>query len=172
MGETVVVLGGASGNKFLFSNENKQVILWWPVTVKKLLGPCLANSVGEEAKIMKKMLSSFVSPDAFSRLYIKAMQLVVHHHFMNYWQDLELGLRSGIYIEDGLGTLNCGQDLGPDLWSDSQVLGWRLVVGVEVESQVSSRVRGHVSGLRQGKSQVMDQSWGQVLDWEFKLARS
>lgn len=89
MGETMVVLGGPSGNKFLFSNENKQVTVWWPVTVRELLGPSLATTAGEEAKTMKKMLSSFVSPDAFSGLYIKAMELVAHHHFMNYWQGKE-----------------------------------------------------------------------------------
>ncbi|KAF3624384.1 hypothetical protein T459_19556 [Capsicum annuum] len=89
MGETMVVLGGTSGNKFLFSNENKQVTIWWPVTVRKLLGPGLVTSVGEEAKIMRKMLSSFISPDAFSRLYIKAMEVVGHHHFENYWQGKE-----------------------------------------------------------------------------------
>ncbi|MCD7450542.1 hypothetical protein HAX54_007002 [Datura stramonium] len=89
MGENMVVLGGPSGNKFLFSNENKQVTIWWPVTVRKLLGPCLVTTVGEEAKIMRKMLSSFISPDAFSRLYIKAMELVAHSHFMNYWQGKE-----------------------------------------------------------------------------------
>ncbi|KAH0729918.1 hypothetical protein KY289_001106 [Solanum tuberosum] len=89
MGETVVVLGGASGNKFLFSNENKQVVIWWPITVRKTIGSCLITTVGEEAKIMRKMLSAFVSPDAFSRLYIKTMQLVAHHHFMNYWQGKE-----------------------------------------------------------------------------------
>ncbi|KAK4737253.1 hypothetical protein R3W88_000950 [Solanum pinnatisectum] len=89
MGETVVVLGGASGNKFLFSNENKQVVIWWPITVRKIIGSCLITTVGEEAKIMRKMLSTFVSPDAFSRLYIKTMELVAHHHFMNYWQGKE-----------------------------------------------------------------------------------
>ncbi|XP_004228960.1 beta-amyrin 28-monooxygenase-like [Solanum lycopersicum] len=89
MGETVVVLGGASGNKFLFSNENKQVVIWWPASVRKLIGSCLITTVGKEAKIMRKMLSTFVSPDAFSRLYIKTMELVAHHHFMNYWQGKE-----------------------------------------------------------------------------------
>ncbi|KAG5631234.1 hypothetical protein H5410_002951 [Solanum commersonii] len=135
--------------------ETVVVVIWWQVTVKKLLGPCLANSVGEEAKIMKKILSSFVSPDAFSRLYIKAMQLVVHHHFMNYWQG---------------NTLHYFR-LNTDLLSNSQVLGWRLVVEVEVESQVSSRVWGHVSDLWQGKKSGPGSELGSSLRLEFKLAR-
>ncbi|XP_060197367.1 beta-amyrin 28-monooxygenase-like isoform X3 [Lycium barbarum] len=86
MGEKMVVLGSASGNKFLFSNENKQVTVWWPVTIRKILGSCLITTVGDEAKLMRKMISSFISPDAFSRLYIKAMEVVAHDHFKNYWE--------------------------------------------------------------------------------------
>ncbi|XP_059280939.1 beta-amyrin 28-monooxygenase-like [Lycium ferocissimum] len=89
MGEKMVVLGSASGNKFLFSNENKQVTVWWPVTIRKILGSCLITTVGDEAKLMRKMISSFISPDAFSRLYIKAMEVVAHDHFKNYWEGKE-----------------------------------------------------------------------------------
>lgn len=86
MGENVVVIGGAGGNKFLFSNENKKVNVWWPVTIRKLLGPCLITSVGEEAKLMRKMLSYFISPDAFSRLYTKTMEVVALDHVDKYWE--------------------------------------------------------------------------------------
>ncbi|XP_009617512.1 beta-amyrin 28-monooxygenase-like [Nicotiana tomentosiformis] len=89
MGENVVVIGGAGGNKFLFSNENKKVNVWWPVTIRKLLGPCLITSVGEEAKLMRKMLSYFISPDAFSRLYTKTMEVVALDHVDKYWEGKE-----------------------------------------------------------------------------------
>ncbi|XP_060183700.1 beta-amyrin 28-monooxygenase-like [Lycium barbarum] len=89
MGEKMVVLGSASGNKFLFSNENKQVTVWWPVTIRRILGSCLVTTAGEEAKLMRKMISSFTSPDAFSRLYVKTMEVVAHDHFKNYWEGKE-----------------------------------------------------------------------------------
>ncbi|KAL0436104.1 UNVERIFIED_CONTAM: Beta-amyrin 28-monooxygenase [Sesamum radiatum] len=89
MGEPMVVLCGAAGNKFLFSNENKLVTVWWPSSVKQLLGHCLATSGGDEGKQMRKMVSYFVSPDAFTRLYIRTMDLVSQQHIKTHWQGKE-----------------------------------------------------------------------------------
>ncbi|KAL3518913.1 hypothetical protein ACH5RR_021502 [Cinchona calisaya] len=88
-GERVAVFCGASGNKFLFSNENKLVNVWWPASVRRLLGPCLATSVAEEAKTMRKMLSNFLNPDAFMRLYSKKIDLVTQQHIRIHWQGKE-----------------------------------------------------------------------------------
>ncbi|KAK4409260.1 Beta-amyrin 28-monooxygenase [Sesamum angolense] len=89
MGEPMVVLCGAAGNKFLFSNENKLVTVWWPSSVRQLLGHCLATSSGDEGKQMRKMVSYFVSPDAFTRLYIRTMDLVSQQHIKTHWQGKE-----------------------------------------------------------------------------------
>ncbi|KAL2557032.1 Cytochrome [Forsythia ovata] len=89
MGEPVAVLCGPAGNKFLFSNENKLVTSWWPISVRKLLGPCLATTGGDEGKQMRKMLSSFITPDAFTRLYIKTMDVVCQQHINTHWQGKE-----------------------------------------------------------------------------------
>lgn len=88
MGEAMAVLCSPAGNKFLFSNENKLVTVWWPSSVRKLLGPCLATSGGEEGKQMRKMVSYFVSPDAFTRLYIKTMDLVTQQHIKTHWEGI------------------------------------------------------------------------------------
>ncbi|XP_009617496.1 beta-amyrin 28-monooxygenase-like isoform X1 [Nicotiana tomentosiformis] len=89
VGEKVAVLCGPAGNKFLFGNENKLVNVWWPSSVRQLLGSCLSTISGEEAKLMRKMLTYFVSPDAFSKLYIKTMELSTQQHIKNYWQGKE-----------------------------------------------------------------------------------
>ncbi|KAL9139860.1 hypothetical protein ABFS82_O002500 [Erythranthe guttata] len=89
MGENMAVFCGSSGNKFLFSNENKLVTVWWPSSVRQLLGPCLATSGGDEGKQMRKMVSYFLGPDAFTRLYIKTMDLVSQQHIKNHWQGKE-----------------------------------------------------------------------------------
>ncbi|KAL1560644.1 beta-amyrin 28-monooxygenase [Salvia divinorum] len=86
MGETMVFMCGAAGNKFLFSNENKAVTVWWPASVRKLLGPCLATSSGEEARLMRRMVTYFLGPDAFSKLYIKTMDMVSQQHIRTHWQ--------------------------------------------------------------------------------------
>ncbi|KAL3529822.1 hypothetical protein ACH5RR_009144 [Cinchona calisaya] len=88
-GEPVAVVCGPAGNKLLFGNENKLVQVWWPASAKKLLGNGLSNTVGEEAKQMRKTLSYFVSPDALMRLYIKTVDQVTQHHINTHWQGKE-----------------------------------------------------------------------------------
>ncbi|KAK2997488.1 hypothetical protein RJ639_026371, partial [Escallonia herrerae] len=88
-GERVAVLCGPAGNKFLFGNENKLVAIWWPSSVQKLFGKCLITSVGEEGKWMRKMLLTFLGPDALNRLYISAMDAVTQQHISTHWQGKE-----------------------------------------------------------------------------------
>lgn len=98
VGEKVAVLCGPAGNKFLFGNENKLVNVWWPSSVRQLLGSCLSTISGEEAKLMRKMLTYFVSPDAFSKLYIKTMELSTQQHIKNYWQGTLTSLNYILYL--------------------------------------------------------------------------
>ncbi|KAI3450919.1 hypothetical protein Pfo_007584 [Paulownia fortunei] len=89
LGESVAVLCGPAGNKFLFSNENKLVTVWWPSSVRKLLGTCISTTAGVEGTQMRKMVSYFVSPDAFTKLYIKTMDIVSQQHIKTHWQGKE-----------------------------------------------------------------------------------
>ncbi|KAL3850368.1 hypothetical protein ACJIZ3_012250 [Penstemon smallii] len=89
MGQSLAVLYGPSGNKFLSSNENKLVTVWWPKSVQKILGKCIATTNGVEGVRMRKMVSYFFSPDAFTRLYIKTMDLVAQQHIKTQWQGRE-----------------------------------------------------------------------------------
>ncbi|PIN18635.1 Cytochrome P450 CYP4/CYP19/CYP26 subfamily [Handroanthus impetiginosus] len=89
LGESMAVLCGPAGNKFLFSNENKLVTVWWPSSVRKLLGKCIATTGGIEGMKMRKLVSYFVSPDAFTKLYIKTMDIVSQQHIKTQWQGKE-----------------------------------------------------------------------------------
>ncbi|KAH8523030.1 hypothetical protein H0E87_003622 [Populus deltoides] len=87
-GETVAVFCGPAGNKFLFSNENKLVNLWWPTSVKKLMKSSLSNVVGDDAKRMRKMLLTSLDRDALKR-YIDRMDLVAQNHIRTHWEGKE-----------------------------------------------------------------------------------
>ncbi|KAI3450918.1 hypothetical protein Pfo_007583 [Paulownia fortunei] len=89
MGQSVAVLYGPAGNKFLFSNENKLVTVWWPSSVRKILGTCISTTGGFEGMQMRKMVSYFVTPDAFTKLYIKKMDMVAQQHINIHWQGKE-----------------------------------------------------------------------------------
>lgn len=85
LGESMIVLCGPAGNKFLFSNENKNVQVWWPSSVTKLLRSSLVTKSGSQAKSLKRLLSTFLNPDALKN-YLSIMDSVAHSHFATHWQ--------------------------------------------------------------------------------------
>ncbi|KAI5384733.1 hypothetical protein KIW84_071658 [Lathyrus oleraceus] len=87
-GENIAVFCGTAGNKFLFSNENKNVQVWWPSSVKKLLRLSLVNKVGDEAKITRRLLMSFLNPETL-RNYLPKMDRIAQHHINTHWKGKE-----------------------------------------------------------------------------------
>ncbi|KAL8488237.1 hypothetical protein ACS0TY_024041 [Phlomoides rotata] len=86
-GEKMAVLGGAAGNKFLFSNENKLVQVWWPRSVGKLF-PSDIHSSTVEAIILRKMLPDFLKLEALHR-YVGEMDIAAQRHFEEGWEKKE-----------------------------------------------------------------------------------
>lgn len=85
-GNRVAVLCGPAGNKFLFANEDKVVAVWWPFSLRKLFGKCLVTAHGDEAKWMRKMMLSYLGPDAFASHYAVTMDVVTRRHIEVYWR--------------------------------------------------------------------------------------
>ncbi|XP_059318416.1 LOW QUALITY PROTEIN: beta-amyrin 28-monooxygenase-like [Lycium ferocissimum] len=86
LGEQAVVFCGASGNKFLFSNENKLVQAWWPNSVNKVFPSSTQTSSKEEAIKMRKMLPNFFKPEALQR-YVGIMDHIARRHFASGWEN-------------------------------------------------------------------------------------
>jgi len=84
-GDPVAVFCGPAGNKFLFSNENKNVQVWWPSSVKKLLRLSLVNKVGDEAKMVRKLLMNFLNAETLKN-YLPKMDRIAQHHIDTYWK--------------------------------------------------------------------------------------
>ncbi|XP_060213676.1 beta-amyrin 28-monooxygenase [Lycium barbarum] len=86
LGEQAAVFCGASGNKFLFSNENKLVQAWWPNSVNKVFPSSTQTSSKEEAIKMRKMLPNFFKPEALQR-YVGIMDHIARRHFASGWEN-------------------------------------------------------------------------------------
>lgn len=86
LGEQAAVFCGASGNKFLFSNENKLVQAWWPSSVDKVFPSSTQTSSKEEAIKMRKMLPNFFKPEALQR-YVGIMDHIAQRHFASGWEN-------------------------------------------------------------------------------------
>lgn len=86
LGEPAAVFCGAACNKFLFSNENKLVVAWWPDSVNKIFPTSLQTSSKEEAKKMRKLLPQFLKPEAL-RGYIGIMDTIAQRHFASGWEN-------------------------------------------------------------------------------------
>ncbi|MED6180815.1 hypothetical protein PIB30_013899 [Stylosanthes scabra] len=88
LGEPTVVLGGAAGNKFLFSNENNLVRLWMPDNLHKLFPSSFhqtGSSNGEAAKKVRIMLPQFIKPQALQR-YVSIVHSIAQTHFSSLWE--------------------------------------------------------------------------------------
>ncbi|KAJ8564572.1 hypothetical protein K7X08_001032 [Anisodus acutangulus] len=86
LGEQAAVFCGASGNKFLFSNENKLVQAWWPNSVNKVFPSSTQTSSKEEAIKMRKMLPNFLKPEALQG-YVGIMDHIAQRHFASGWEN-------------------------------------------------------------------------------------
>ncbi|KAG5041071.1 hypothetical protein GLYMA_05G166900v4 [Glycine max] len=87
-GDPVVLFCGPAGNKFLFSNENKNVQVWWPSSVRRLLRLSLVNKVGDEAKMVRRLLMSFLNAETL-RNYLPKMDSIAQRHIDTYWEGKE-----------------------------------------------------------------------------------
>ncbi|KAL1326989.1 hypothetical protein HN51_037097 [Arachis hypogaea] len=88
LGDPMAVFCGMAGNKFLFSNENKQVQLWWPSSIRKLLRTSLVTKIGEDAKLTRKLLLSFLSGEAL-RNFVPKMDSIARSHLNTHWKGKE-----------------------------------------------------------------------------------
>ncbi|TKY65108.1 Beta-amyrin 28-oxidase [Spatholobus suberectus] len=80
IGEPTIMFCGAACNKFLFSNENKLVMSWWPDNVYKVFPSTLQTNSKEEAKKLTLMLPQFLNAQALQR-YIGIMDSIAQRHF-------------------------------------------------------------------------------------------
>ncbi|KAL5787451.1 hypothetical protein ACOSP7_004400 [Xanthoceras sorbifolium] len=84
--QNTVFFCGPAANKFLFSNEDKLVNIWYPSSVKKiLLSSATQRSSTEESKQTRKLLPNFLKPEALIR-YISAMDSIAQEHFESEWE--------------------------------------------------------------------------------------
>ncbi|KAH7568269.1 hypothetical protein JRO89_XS07G0269000 [Xanthoceras sorbifolium] len=86
LGEDMVVLCGASGNKVLFSGYDKYIISWWPYAFKNILmdPSSVGNSANDEAAKMRSFLPQFLKPDSLKN-YILVMDSMAKEHLQKEW---------------------------------------------------------------------------------------
>lgn len=94
-GEPTVVFCGPTGNKFLFSNETKLVLVSMPTSVTKLFPSTYPHSTSkEESMKLRRMLPQFLKSEALHR-YVDIMNHVAQQHFSTGWENKTFDLSSG-----------------------------------------------------------------------------
>ncbi|KAJ9167165.1 hypothetical protein P3X46_021835 [Hevea brasiliensis] len=70
LGENMAVFCGASGNKVLFTSENKYVTVWWPLSILKamLIPDPDEISAKEESERSRGIMSEFLKPEGLQHL--------------------------------------------------------------------------------------------------------
>ncbi|XP_010533078.1 PREDICTED: beta-amyrin 28-oxidase-like [Tarenaya hassleriana] len=84
VGSPAAVVSGSLGNKFLFTNEDKLVVSWWPDSVNKIFPSSMKTSSIEEAKNLRNLLPQFLKPEALQS-YVGVMDEIARRHFDEEW---------------------------------------------------------------------------------------
>ncbi|XAR62658.1 hypothetical protein NMG60_11017504, partial [Bertholletia excelsa] len=86
LGETMAVLCGPVGNKFTFTNENKFLTSWLPLSMKKaLLFPSFVDNTKEDIAALKRnFMHEILKPEAL-RQYIPVMDSMARKHIELEW---------------------------------------------------------------------------------------
>jgi cytochrome P450 len=85
-GEKFAVFCGASGNKFLFSNEKKYVTSWWPRFMLKVFfsAESLENIDQQDSIKLRRVVVEFFSSEALQH-FIPIMDLMAKEHLEADW---------------------------------------------------------------------------------------
>lgn len=85
LGERAAAFCGPAGNKFLFSNDGKLTVPWWPRSVQNILRNSFLTSVTHDAKSTRRLLTTFLKPEALQR-YVRIMDAVAQQHIRTEWE--------------------------------------------------------------------------------------
>lgn len=88
-GETMAVFCGPSGNKFLFSNENKLVVSWWPPAIEKISISTNSSSIVMTKK-MRNIIPEFTKPEALQK-YVPIMDFTARKQVEKEWSNTPNG---------------------------------------------------------------------------------
>ncbi|GLJ17009.1 hypothetical protein SUGI_0294280 [Cryptomeria japonica] len=83
-GHRTAIFYSAEGNRFLFNNRNKLFQSYWPDSVKLLFGNSIFSKVGEEANGVRKMLMTFLKPQALQK-FMGRVDAIVNNHINSKW---------------------------------------------------------------------------------------
>ncbi|KAF2297390.1 hypothetical protein GH714_022657 [Hevea brasiliensis] len=85
LGENMAVFCGASGNKLLFTSENKYVTVWWPRSISKALQfPDPDEFVKEEHDKSRRIMSEILKPEGLQH-HIPIMDSMAREHLETDW---------------------------------------------------------------------------------------
>ncbi|CDP21078.1 unnamed protein product [Coffea canephora] len=84
IGQPMVMLCSAEGNKFLFSNERKLVQVWWPSTMDKIFPKSDHRPSSEHSNRLRKLLPFILKTDVL-REYVGIMDAVMKKHLQTEW---------------------------------------------------------------------------------------
>ncbi|KAJ9167163.1 hypothetical protein P3X46_021833 [Hevea brasiliensis] len=85
LGENMAVFCGASGNKLLFTSENKYVTVWWPRSISKALQFSDPDEfVKEEHDKSRRIMSEILKPEGLQH-HIPIMDSMAREHLETDW---------------------------------------------------------------------------------------
>ncbi|CAI9111743.1 OLC1v1012050C1 [Oldenlandia corymbosa var. corymbosa] len=113
LGQKMVILGTAQGNKFLFSNENILFRVWWPSMTDKIFPKSDNQPTNVHAKRLRDIISPLIHKVDGLRECIRIMDAVMKQHLETYWKGRD-EVKAGELVKKYALALGCNVFLGVD----------------------------------------------------------
>jgi cytochrome P450 len=85
LGQNFIIFSGAAANRFIFSNDGKLFIRWWPPSVQKLFPSTALVPIEHDAAKGRKFISLFFKFNEAHK-FVASIDSISRTHFKNYWQ--------------------------------------------------------------------------------------
>ncbi|XP_059452889.1 beta-amyrin 28-monooxygenase-like [Corylus avellana] len=85
LGENFIIFSGAPANRFIFSNDGKLFIRWWPPSVQKLFPSTALVPIEDDAAKARKFISFFFKFNETHK-FVASIDSISRTHFKNYWE--------------------------------------------------------------------------------------
>ncbi|XXG52391.1 hypothetical protein AAC387_Pa03g0743 [Persea americana] len=108
----MIMFCGPAENKFLFSNENKLVVAWWPGTAKRMFPHSLLFVTGDKGHQIRRLLMKFMKQDDLNQ-YVGIMDAIARRNMQSNWEG-KGKVRAFQLIKDYNFRLSCRIMLGTE----------------------------------------------------------
>ncbi|KAK1287503.1 hypothetical protein QJS10_CPB19g01664 [Acorus calamus] len=84
-GQKTAFFCGRDGHRFLFSGEGSLIVSWWPPIMQRIFPTSLINTVGDDARLTRRLLSVVIQKPESLRRYVAMVDAFTRSNVAREW---------------------------------------------------------------------------------------